>query len=46
MFPASRENIPLMNLDEGQRRRVAEWIEQGLKLSEIQDKLAPIWVSD
>ena len=29
-----------MNLDEGQRRKVAEWIEQGLKLSEIQDKLA------
>jgi len=29
-----------MNLDEGQRRQVAEWIEQGLKLSEIQDKLA------
>lgn len=33
-------NIPRMNLDEGQRREVAEWIEQGLKLSEIQDKLA------
>lgn len=29
-----------MNLDEGQRQKVAEWIEQGLKLSEIQDKLA------
>ncbi len=29
-----------MNLDEGQRAKVAEWIEQGLKLSEIQDKLA------
>lgn len=28
-----------MNLDEGQRRKVAEWIEQGLKLSEIQGKL-------
>lgn len=33
-------NIPRMNLDEGQRGRVAEWIEQGLKLSEIQDKLS------
>ncbi len=33
-------NIPRMTLDEGQRRKVAEWIEQGLKLSEIQDKLA------
>jgi hypothetical protein len=32
--------IARMNLDEGQRRKVAEWIEQGLKLSEIQDKLA------
>lgn len=29
-----------MNLDEGQRRSVAEWIEQGLKVSEIQNKLA------
>src|SRR5215204_6084927 len=29
-----------MNLDEGQRRKVAEWIEQGLKLAEIQTKLA------
>ena len=28
-----------MNLDEEQRRKVAEWIEQGLKLSEIQGKL-------
>ena len=33
-------NIARMTLDEGQRRKVAEWIEQGLKLSEIQDKLA------
>ena len=34
-------NIPAnMNLDEGQRRQVAEWTEQGLKLSEIQGKLA------
>ncbi|HEY0550981.1 MAG TPA: hypothetical protein VGF13_15360 [Verrucomicrobiae bacterium] len=32
-------NIARMNLDEEQRRKVAEWIEQGLKLSEIQDKL-------
>lgn len=29
-----------MNLDEGQRKKVAEWIEQGLKISEIQVKLA------
>jgi hypothetical protein len=29
-----------MNLDEGQRKTVAGWIEQGLKLSEIQNKLA------
>jgi|ERR1043166_3535935 hypothetical protein len=29
-----------MTLDEGQRRKVAEWIEQGLKLSEIQSKLS------
>jgi hypothetical protein len=28
-----------MNLDEGQRRTVAEWIEQGLKLSEIQTRI-------
>jgi hypothetical protein len=28
-----------MNLDEAQRAKVAEWIEQGLKLSEIQNKL-------
>jgi len=29
-----------MNLDDAQRKKVAEWIEQGLKLSEIQNKLA------
>jgi hypothetical protein len=29
-----------MNLDEAQRQRVAEWIAQGLKLSEIQNRLA------
>src|SRR5947208_2764781 len=29
-----------MNLDEAQRRQVGQWIEQGLKLSEIQDRLA------
>ena len=29
-----------MNLDEAQRRTVAEWIAQGLKLSEIQNRLA------
>src|SRR4051812_27339563 len=32
-------NIRRMNLDEGQRRKVSEWIEEGLKLSEIQQKL-------
>src|SRR5438309_4212052 len=29
-----------MNLDESQRKKVAEWIAQGLKLSEIQNRLA------
>ena len=29
-----------MNLDEAQRRKVAEWIAQGLKLSDIQNRLA------
>ncbi len=29
-----------MNLDEAQRQRVAEWITQGLKLSDIQNRLA------
>jgi len=29
-----------MNLDEAQRSKVAEWIAQGLKLSEIQNRLA------
>ena len=29
----------LMNLDESQRKKVAEWIAQGLKLSEIQNRL-------
>lgn len=29
-----------MNLDDAQRRKVSEWIEQGLKLSEIQSRLA------
>ena len=28
-----------MNLDESQRKRVAEWIGQGLKLSEIQNRI-------
>jgi hypothetical protein len=28
-----------MNLDEGQRRKVAEWIEEGAKLSEIQTRI-------
>ena len=29
-----------MNLDESQRKKVSEWIGQGLKLSEIQNRLA------
>ena len=29
-----------MNLDQAQRQQVAKWIEEGLKLSEIQSKLA------
>lgn len=29
-----------MNLDEAQRKKVAEWIAQGLKLSEIQSRLS------
>ena len=29
-----------MNLDEAQKQRVTEWIKEGLKLSEIQSKLA------
>ena len=29
-----------MNLDDAQRKKVAEWIAQGLKLSEIQNRLA------
>src|SRR5689334_6184961 len=28
-----------MNLDESQRNKVAEWIKQGLKLAEIQNRL-------
>jgi hypothetical protein len=30
----------MMNLDEAQRKKAAEWINQGLKLSEIQIRLA------
>lgn len=29
-----------MNLDEGQKKQIASWVEQGLKLSELQRKLA------
>src|SRR5881396_1889087 len=29
-----------MNLDDAQRKKVAEWIKQGLKLSEIQNRIA------
>jgi hypothetical protein len=38
-FAGGRETFRGMNLDEGQRRKVAEWIEQGLKVAEIQSKL-------
>jgi hypothetical protein len=31
--------IQIMNLDEAQRQKVVEWIAQGLKLSEIQNRL-------
>ena len=31
-----------MNLDEAQRKTVAEWIGQGLKLSEIQTRLSEL----
>src|SRR5689334_12029302 len=31
---------PVMNLDEAQRKKVAAWIAEGLKLSEIQNRLA------
>jgi len=30
----------MMNLDDAQRQKVSEWIKQGLKLSEIQSRLA------
>jgi hypothetical protein len=40
MFGLWRETLLGMKLDEGQRRKVAEWIEQGHKLAEIQTKLA------
>jgi hypothetical protein len=29
-----------MNLDEAQRKKVADWIQQGLKLSEIQNRIS------
>ena len=29
-----------MNLDEGQRKKVSEWVNQGLKLSDIQGRIA------
>jgi hypothetical protein len=35
----NREQQIFMNLDESQRKRVEEWIRQGLKLSEIQNHL-------
>lgn len=31
--------LQLMKLDDAQKQKVSDWIEQGLKLSEIQDKL-------
>src|SRR6266550_2490270 len=33
-------NEGLMNLDEAQRKKVVEWIGEGLKLSDIQTRLA------
>src|SRR6476619_748199 len=42
-FRAGDETAPqplTMNLDDAQRQKVAEWIAQGLKLSEIQNRLA------
>lgn len=32
-----------MTLDENQKKRIAQWIEEGLKLSEIQGRLASEW---
>src|SRR5215470_11750965 len=29
-----------MNLDESQRKKISEWVAQGLKLSEIQNRMA------
>src|SRR5438034_5899099 len=34
------DGTKFMNLDDAQRKKVAEWIAQGLKLSEIQNRLA------
>jgi hypothetical protein len=36
---SDRFGKPNMNLDESQRKKVAEWIKQGLKLAEIQNRL-------
>src|SRR6266404_7803413 len=38
-LPGTQTNERRMNLDQAQKQRVAEWIEEGLKLSEIQKKL-------
>src|SRR5262245_340441 len=35
-----RPERSVMNLDETQRKKVAEWITEGMKLSEIQNRLA------
>jgi len=40
MFVPWHETLRTMKLDEGQRSKVAEWIEKGHKLAEIQNKLA------
>jgi len=32
-----------MNLDEAQRKRVSEWIGQGLKLADIQNRISAEW---
>jgi len=36
----ANHTLRIMNLDEAQRKKVAEWIKQGLKLSEIQNRMA------
>src|SRR5437867_380837 len=40
MVPSGSKLKGLMNLDDAQRKKVADWIAQGLKLSDIQTRLA------